>query len=1108
MSRFPSFLSGLWALGLLLPVGASTPVPRAELDACNVVWNSPSEDSRGSMPIGNGEIALNVWVEPSGDLLFYIGKTDAWDENMRLVKVGGVRMKFSPSLVKEGQPFTQTLDLATGRILITTPEQEVVVWVDANHPVVQVDGRSLNGQPVAVTASSHLWRTDGTVDPGYNNFPAFPKLAHADTILPAKSGQIGWYHANSASPWLQNLAFQKLDTGEIGNDPLRHRVFGAILRGDGFHSSSDRELVTDAPVQSYSLGVHVLTQAESDPATWQAAVEAQASGTQSTPASARMAAHGEWWNEFWNRSWIFLKGPVTAVPVSVQPWRVGKASNGGSAFAGSISDARIDGRALSPQEVASLAGAARAGATGIQGAGADISSGLTVSAWVNPGANDSGRILDRITASTSDGVLLDAYPGSSLRWIVGKQSASVSNCLVPGVWQHVAATADAATGGLRIYRNGVLLKEVVNESDAAKVTRAYTLQRFVNACAGRGTFPIKFNGSLFTADTNPAAGQDADYRRWGGCYWFMNTRLIYWSMPMAGDLDMMLPLFHLYRDLLPIRKKATRAYFNHDGAYFPETMTIWGTFNDLNYGTNRTGKPDGLTDNQHIRYYWQGGIELIALMLDYYDHTKDEAFREDTLMPLAKEILTFFNRHWPRGGDGKIRFDPAQALECHFSAVNPAPEVSGLHSVLPRLLAIGGDPATRAEWQEMLRDLPPVPTKVDGTGKEVLLPGLTYSAKRQSEVPELYPVFPYRLYTATKSKAALEIGRSTWSGSSKKNNGWGQTPIMAAMLGLGDEARTYVVGRVQNPASGFRFPAFWGPNDDWMPDQDQGTILMTALQRMLMQHEGNEIRLLPAWPKDWDAKFKLHAPGNTTLEGVVIGGKVTGLTVTPESRRGDVVLVSESLLPPSASLPFPVNSLEVSPDPVAAGGDSDSWSLLEGPAPLATRTGQGGSHFLTFVEPGIYTVKLVAVRQGVPLSDTLVVTVEGARPEDETVPGYAEWSQALPEEKRGALDDADGDGVSNFIEFVMGSGAQESGDAARLSLARDDAGWRILFPLSKNLPARVYPYLEESPDLRGWVPVSSPSFLKTEEETRFLLRMSLPEEVAERKFYRLSAIVR
>ena len=65
-------------------------------------------------------------------------------------------------------------------------------------------------------------------------------------------------------------------------------------------------------------------------------------------------------------------------------------------------------------------------------------------------------------------------------------------------------------------------------------------------------------------------------------------------------------------------------------------------------------------------------------------------------------------------------------------------------------------------------------------------------------------------------------------------------------------------------------------------------MLQMALQLMLMQCDGREIRLLPSWPTEWDADFKLHAPFQTVVEGKVRGGKLIGLRVTPESRRVDL----------------------------------------------------------------------------------------------------------------------------------------------------------------------------------------------------------------------------
>ena len=130
----------------------------------------------------------------------------------------------------------------------------------------------------------------------------------------------------------------------------------------------------------------------------------------------------------------------------------------------------------------------------------------------------------------------------------------------------------------------------------------------------------------------------------------------------------------------------------------------------------------------------------------------------------------------------------------------------------------------------------------------------------------------------------------------KATGGWQQDSIQAALLGLTDEAKGYVITNATNPSpvapklpKPSRFPAFWGPNYDSTPDQDHGSVTLIALQRMLMQCDGDTIRLAPTWPKDWNANFKLHAPKNTTVEGRVKNGKVTDLKVTPESRRKDVV---------------------------------------------------------------------------------------------------------------------------------------------------------------------------------------------------------------------------
>jgi hypothetical protein len=65
---------------------------------------------------------------------------------------------------------------------------------------------------------------------------------------------------------------------------------------------------------------------------------------------------------------------------------------------------------------------------------------------------------------------------------------------------------------------------------------------------------------------------------------------------------------------------------------------------------------------------------------------------------------------------------------------------------------------------------------------------------------------------------------------------------------------------------------------------------MTAVQSLLMQTEGRTIHLLPAWPQDWNAEFKLHAPLRTIVSGRVEAGRLILLDVQPADRRADVVV--------------------------------------------------------------------------------------------------------------------------------------------------------------------------------------------------------------------------
>ena len=97
-------------------------IPPKNLEACDVVWTSLGLDSQDSMPLGNGDIGLNVWTEPNGDIVFYISKTDAWSEKSGgpygLVKVGRVRLSTAAPTGAAPSHFQQALRLLSGEITV------------------------------------------------------------------------------------------------------------------------------------------------------------------------------------------------------------------------------------------------------------------------------------------------------------------------------------------------------------------------------------------------------------------------------------------------------------------------------------------------------------------------------------------------------------------------------------------------------------------------------------------------------------------------------------------------------------------------------------------------------------------------------------------------------------------------------------------------------------------------------------------------------------------------------------------------------------------------------------------------------------------------------
>jgi alpha-L-fucosidase 2 len=344
-----------------------------------------------------------------------------------------------------------------------------------------------------------------------------------------------------------------------------------------------------------------------------------------------------------------------------------------------------------------------------------------------------------------------------------------------------------------------------DQTGVRSVTRGYTLQRYMMACGGRGPLPIKFNGSIFTVEPK-AMGKpyNADWRAWGDCHWWQNVRFSYHAMLAGGDFDMMDPLFAMYERARPLAEARSRLYHGAEGCYFPETMTVWGTYSNGDYGWNRAGHQPKDVLCPWWQYAWNQGPELVALMLDRWDYTgdtfwvsvgrtswmPDEAFLTEKVLPMAESVLKYFDTRFKKDSHGRIVLDPTQSVETYWhGVVNDMPTVAGLNNITARLCALPADLVTKEQqtfFAKMRAACPTVPVEeAEVRGKRIrrLAPAQKYSKNRSNcENPELYAIWPFRLYGV--GRPGLEEARAAYAARHNHlDRGWGYDGNCAALLG-------------------------------------------------------------------------------------------------------------------------------------------------------------------------------------------------------------------------------------------------------------------------------------------------------------------------------------
>lgn len=422
---------------------------------------------------------------------------------------------------------------------------------------------------------------------------------------------------------------------------------------------------------------------------------------------------------------------------------------------------------------------------------------------------------------------------------------------------------------------------ITAEGEGAAMARNYELFRYMLGCNAYGEYPTKFNGSLFTFDpvyADPKCPFTPDFRKWGGgTMTAQNQRLVYWPMLKSGDTDMMKAQFDTYLRMLPNATRRTKFYWNHDGASFSEQIENSGLPNPTEYGKHKPGDDPGMDRNAWLEYQWDTALEFCSMIMQAHKYSGMDIAEYE---PLIRQTLIFFDEHYqyiakklgvkPLNADGKLMLYPSSGCETYKMAYNPSSVIAALKTVTEQWIEYKGD-----SLNNFLSRIPPIPQRTI-EGDTCIAPAIVWARIQNIETPQLYPVFPWRVYGMGRDN--LHIARNTYlkdphAVEMHSTKGWKQDNIWAACLGLTDEA--FKLNKEKLADGPYRFPAFWDPGYDWAPDCNKGGASMIGLQEMLLQEKPDGgLLLFPAWPKNINAKFRLKATNGRTVEAEIKNGTI------------------------------------------------------------------------------------------------------------------------------------------------------------------------------------------------------------------------------------------
>lgn len=316
----------------------------------------------------------------------------------------------------------------------------------------------------------------------------------------------------------------------------------------------------------------------------------------------------------------------------------------------------------------------------------------------------------------------------------------------------------------------------------------------------------------------------------------------------------------------------------------------------------------------NVTHIFGSTAKIAYLYWRCYEFTQDREWLRGRAYPMLRGAVEFYRNHpnLSKGTDGKYHLRYANSNESVWGARDTDEDLSSMRGAAAALLRastiLGLDAEMRPVWQEFLANLAPFATSSDPDalrpadyhGPEVFARGRKPAVKAARGIlpdQNSLPMWFFDLCNLeSRDTSILHLANTTFDGYFPGGIGpdtpvgvLSQLPIAAAILGRANAVRFLIPNQIRGIRPE-RATAYRGggvlANRMSLREGPQALAaerlgraaqaLHLALLQSAPANPGEEpvIRVFPAWPRDWDARFTLLARGGFLVTSSIRNGSI------------------------------------------------------------------------------------------------------------------------------------------------------------------------------------------------------------------------------------------